>query len=252
MRFTRPGTIAVAAGVTAGAGCRRQRRGDGQRERAASSPRPVRRPRASRRRRRGAARRSRRAPWLTPAWPRSYSACPRHTARHARHGSATPAAGARRRPGPPARDRARACPALRLLTDAADRESYRLDETAYLRRGPAARGRSSRPTTAEVAELVRLCGELDVPIVPRGAGHRPVGRRGRHRGRADDRLHAHGPDPRDRPREPPVVTQPGVINAAPQGGRRRRGPVLRRPTRRATRCARSAATSAPTPAGCAA
>ncbi|HEY6570751.1 MAG TPA: FAD-binding protein, partial [Candidatus Limnocylindrales bacterium] len=60
-------------------------------------------------------------------------------------------------------------PELRLLTDAADRESYRRDETAYLEAGlPLAVALPT--TTAEVAELVRLCGEHDVPIVPRGAG----------------------------------------------------------------------------------
>src|SRR6476646_5512979 len=60
-------------------------------------------------------------------------------------------------------------PELRLLTDAADRESYRRDETAYLAAGlPLA---VALPTeTAQVAELVRLCADHDVPIVPRGAG----------------------------------------------------------------------------------
>src|SRR6185369_17778507 len=50
-----------------------------------------------------------------------------------------------------------------------DREAYRRDETAYLAAGlPLA---VALPTeTAEVVELVRLCGEFDVPIVPRGAG----------------------------------------------------------------------------------
>ena len=58
---------------------------------------------------------------------------------------------------------------LRLLTDEVDRESYRRDETAYLRTGlPCA---VALPTeTHQVAELVRLCGEFGVPIVPRGAG----------------------------------------------------------------------------------
>ena len=60
-------------------------------------------------------------------------------------------------------------PELRLLTDPADRESYRRDETAYLEAGlPLAVALPT--TTAEVAALVRLCGEHDVPIVPRGAG----------------------------------------------------------------------------------
>jgi glycolate oxidase len=60
-------------------------------------------------------------------------------------------------------------PALRLLTDAVDRESYRRDETAYLPAGlPLAVALPEE--TAQVVELVRLCGEHDVPIVPRGAG----------------------------------------------------------------------------------
>jgi glycolate oxidase len=60
-------------------------------------------------------------------------------------------------------------PGLRLLTEAIDREGYRSDETPYLHAGlPAAVVLPT--TTAEVAELVRICGELRVPIVPRGAG----------------------------------------------------------------------------------
>jgi glycolate dehydrogenase FAD-linked subunit len=60
-------------------------------------------------------------------------------------------------------------PALRLLTAPVDRESYRRDETAYLETGlPLAVALPD--TTAQVVELVRLCGEHDVPIVPRGAG----------------------------------------------------------------------------------
>jgi glycolate oxidase len=60
-------------------------------------------------------------------------------------------------------------PGLRLLTDTIDRESYRADETPYIPTGlPAAVALPT--TTAEVAELVRICGELRVPIVPRGAG----------------------------------------------------------------------------------
>jgi glycolate oxidase len=62
-----------------------------------------------------------------------------------------------------------ALPAMRLLTDPIDRESHRRDETAYLPTGlPLAVALPE--TTAEVAELVRLCGEHDVPIVARGAG----------------------------------------------------------------------------------
>ena len=60
-------------------------------------------------------------------------------------------------------------PGLRLLTDPLDREGYRRDETAYLPAGlPLAVALPDE--TAQVAELVRLCGEHDVPIVPRGAG----------------------------------------------------------------------------------
>ncbi len=60
-------------------------------------------------------------------------------------------------------------PGLRLLTDETDRETYRLDETAYLKAGLP--GAVVLPTeTAEVAAVVRLAGEFGVPIVPRGAG----------------------------------------------------------------------------------
>jgi glycolate oxidase len=60
-------------------------------------------------------------------------------------------------------------PELRLLTDPIDRESHRRDETAYLETGlPAAVAVPT--TTAEVAELVRICAAHGVPIVPRGAG----------------------------------------------------------------------------------
>jgi len=60
-------------------------------------------------------------------------------------------------------------PDLRLLTEPIDRESYRRDETAYLPAGLPLAVALPRET-AQVAELVRLCGEHDVPIVPRGAG----------------------------------------------------------------------------------
>jgi glycolate oxidase len=60
-------------------------------------------------------------------------------------------------------------PAMRLLTDAVDRESHRYDETAYLAAGlPLAVALPT--TTAEVATLVRLAGEHRIPVVPRGAG----------------------------------------------------------------------------------
>ena len=60
-------------------------------------------------------------------------------------------------------------PELRLLEEASERESYRNDETAYLKAGlPLA---VALPTsTAEVVALVRLAAEHRIPIVPRGAG----------------------------------------------------------------------------------
>jgi len=62
-----------------------------------------------------------------------------------------------------------ALPGLRLLTDEADREPYRLDETAYLSAGlPLAVALPT--TTAEVSGLVRLAAEHRIPVVPRGAG----------------------------------------------------------------------------------
>jgi glycolate oxidase len=60
-------------------------------------------------------------------------------------------------------------PAVKLLTDASDRESYRLDETAYLEAGlPLAVALPT--TTEETSALVRLAAEHRIPIVPRGAG----------------------------------------------------------------------------------
>jgi glycolate oxidase len=63
----------------------------------------------------------------------------------------------------------RELPDLRLLTDIADRESYRLDETAYLAAGLP--GAVALPaSTDEVAALLRLATRHRVPVVPRGAG----------------------------------------------------------------------------------
>jgi glycolate oxidase len=60
-------------------------------------------------------------------------------------------------------------PEVRLLADEVDRESYRYDETAYLRAG-LPRAVALPTTTTDVAELVRIAREFRVPIVPRGAG----------------------------------------------------------------------------------
>jgi glycolate oxidase len=60
-------------------------------------------------------------------------------------------------------------PDVRLLTDAAERESYRLDETAYLAAGLP--GAVALPaSTTDVAGLLRLASRHRVPVVPRGAG----------------------------------------------------------------------------------
>ncbi|MCC6618826.1 MAG: FAD-binding protein [Chloroflexi bacterium] len=64
---------------------------------------------------------------------------------------------------------ATALPDLRLLTDAADRESYRRDETVHHEPGlPLAVALPQ--TTAEVAAIMRLATQHRVPVVPRGAG----------------------------------------------------------------------------------
>jgi glycolate dehydrogenase FAD-linked subunit len=60
-------------------------------------------------------------------------------------------------------------PAVRLLTDDTDRESYRTDETAFLHGGlPLAVALPE--STDEVAGLVRIAARHGIPIVPRGEG----------------------------------------------------------------------------------
>ena len=60
-------------------------------------------------------------------------------------------------------------PELRLLTDEADRESYRRDETAHHEPGlPLAVALPA--STDEVAAIMRLASEHHVSVVPRGAG----------------------------------------------------------------------------------
>jgi len=105
-----------------------------------------------------------------------------------------------------------ALPDLRLLTETGDRETYRRDETPYLH--PGLPGAVALPaSTAAVAELVRLCGRFDVPIVPRGAGSGLSGGAAGIEGALTLALTA-----MDRILEIDtanlcVVTQPGVINA---------------------------------------
>ena len=103
-------------------------------------------------------------------------------------------------------------PGLRVLTDEVDRETYRRDETQYLPAGLP--GAVALPTeTAEVVEIVRVCAEFDVPIVPRGAGS---GLSGGAAGIDGALTVAFTAMDRILEIDPPnlcVVTQPGVINA---------------------------------------
>ena len=103
-------------------------------------------------------------------------------------------------------------PALRLLTDEADRETYRRDETAYLTSGLP--GAVALPTeTAEVSELVRICAEFDVPIVPRGAGSGLSGGANGIEGALTVAFTAMDRILEIDTANSCVVTQPGVINA---------------------------------------
>jgi glycolate oxidase len=103
-------------------------------------------------------------------------------------------------------------PELRLLTDVADRESYRLDETAYLAAGLP--GAVALPaSTEEVATLLRLASRHRVPVVPRGAGTGLSGGAAGIEGAltiAVTRMNAILEIDRD---NLCVITQPGVINA---------------------------------------
>jgi glycolate oxidase len=103
-------------------------------------------------------------------------------------------------------------PGLRLLADPTDRESYRLDETAYYRAGlPLAVALPT--TTAQVAALVGLCGELGVPIVPRGAGTGLSGAAAGIEGALTIAFTRMNRVLEIDPRNLTVTTQPGVINA---------------------------------------
>ena len=145
-----------------------------------------------------------------------------------------------------------ALPGLRLLTDEVDRESHRRDETPISR--PACRSRSPCPTDDRRGRRARP------PVRRARRADRPARRRDRacSGGAAGiegaltiaftrmDRIleidHANLA----------VTTQPGIVNAALKARRRGARGCSTPRTRRATRCARSAATWARTPAGCAA
>ncbi|HET7677304.1 MAG TPA: FAD-linked oxidase C-terminal domain-containing protein [Candidatus Limnocylindrales bacterium] len=62
-----------------------------------------------------------------------------------------------------------ALPGVQLLTEAADVEAYRFDETEYMRPGHPL-GVIFPTSTEEVSTIVRLAAEHRVPLVPRGAG----------------------------------------------------------------------------------
>jgi glycolate oxidase len=62
-----------------------------------------------------------------------------------------------------------ALPGLRLLTDAAETEAYRWDETEYMHPGMPL-GVAFPAETADVSTIVRLAAAHRVPLVPRGAG----------------------------------------------------------------------------------
>ena len=103
-------------------------------------------------------------------------------------------------------------PGLRVLTDEVDRETYRRDETQYLPAGLP--GAVALPTeTAEVVEIVRVCAEFDVPIVPRGAGSGLSGGAAGIEGALTVAFTAMDRILEIDPANLCVVTQPGVINA---------------------------------------
>src|SRR4051794_28258855 len=62
-----------------------------------------------------------------------------------------------------------AVPEMRVLDDAAELESYRFDETAFMHAGHPALVCFPR-STADVVAIVKAAGSASVPIVPRGAG----------------------------------------------------------------------------------
>ena len=109
-------------------------------------------------------------------------------------------------------DARRELPDLRILTDLADREGYRLDETAYLTAGLP--GAVALPaSTDEVAALMRLASQHRVPVVPRGAGTGLSGGAAGIEGAltiAVTRMNRILEIDRD---NLCVITQPGVINA---------------------------------------
>ena len=103
-------------------------------------------------------------------------------------------------------------PDVRLLTDVTDRESYRRDETAYYAAGLPL-GVALPATAEQVVGLVRLCGEFDVPIVPRGAGTGLSGAAAGIEGALTIAFTRMNRVLEIDPANLTVTTQPGVVNA---------------------------------------
>ncbi|MGH3139219.1 MAG: FAD-binding oxidoreductase, partial [Gaiellales bacterium] len=109
-------------------------------------------------------------------------------------------------------DAAAELPAVRLLTDEIDRESYRRDETAYLEAGLP--GAVALPaSTADVSGLLRLASRYRVAVVPRGAGTGLSGGAAGIEGALTIALTRLDRILEIDPANLCVVTQPGVINA---------------------------------------
>lgn len=105
-----------------------------------------------------------------------------------------------------------ALPAMRLLTDAADTEAYRWDETEYMHPGMPL-GVAFPTSTADVSSIMRLATEHRVPVVPRGAGSGLSGGAIAVEGALTIVLTGMRAILEIDPQNLLVVTQPGVINA---------------------------------------
>ena len=105
-----------------------------------------------------------------------------------------------------------AVPGMRLLSDGADTEAYRWDETEYMRPGNLL-GVAFPRSTAEVRALVTLAGRHGVPIVPRGAGTGLSGGAVAVEGGLSVVMTEMAAILEIDPVNHLVVTQPGIINA---------------------------------------
>ena len=106
-----------------------------------------------------------------------------------------------------------ALPGMRLVTDAAEAEPYRRDQTAHIRAGVPV-GVAFPASTEDVSTILRLATEHRVPVVPRGAGTGLSGGAVSVDGALTvvltgmDRILHLDPD------DMFVVVQPGILNAA--------------------------------------